>query len=273
MKVHFSKYQGTGNDFVLVNNIEGVYPDFTLSQIRFICDRKFGIGSDGFIVLQQRENHDFYMDFYNPDGSKSFCGNGARCAVKFAGDLGFLDSSSVSFQAIDGGHEALLCGDDVKLQMSCSKMPEVIFSGNQDIGPYKKAFFMDTGSPHFAVYVNELSELNTSNVLSIGRKIRNSSAYAENGVNVNLIYIHGPDILSMATYERGVEHETLSCGTGATACALIHAQQREAGSQTILLKTKGGELQISFERNSHGVFSNVHLIGPANLIYEGTISI
>ena len=273
MKVNFSKYQGTGNDFILINNIEGLYSDLNLSQIRFLCDRKFGIGSDGLIIIKGNANHDFYMDFYNPDGSKSFCGNGARCAVKFAGDLGLLANQNLSFEAIDGIHEALLCGDDVKLQMSYRLMPEYVLSMSEDISPSQEAFFMDTGSPHFAVYVDELSDLTTSNVLSFGKRIRNSSKYFENGVNVNLIYVHGPDTLSIATYERGVEHETLSCGTGATACALIHAHYRDTSVRTVLLKTKGGDLQISFERNSQGEFSNVHLIGPANFIYEGTISI
>lgn len=273
MQVCFSKYQGTGNDFILINNIDGAHDGLNLSQVGFLCDRKFGIGSDGLILINKSEDYDFAMVFYNPDGSQSFCGNGARCAVQFAGSEGLLSSSSVSFEGCDGVHQAELCGVDVKLQMSFLKAPMPIDPKKQDIQPYKEAYFMDTGAPHFGVFVSDLKHLQSEHVLVFGKKIRFGAPYAHSGVNVNLIYVDRPGQLRIATYEKGVEYETLSCGTGATACALIYAATESLPNDSVSIHTKGGMLRVSFDTKADGTFSQVYLIGPAILIYEGKISI
>lgn len=273
MQIKFSKYQGTGNDFILLNNIDGKYNDIGEDEVKFLCDRKFGIGSDGLILLNKSATHDFYMDFSNPDGSNSFCGNGARCAVKFAGDNGLFSSHNVSFEAIDGVHLAELCGNDVKLEMSVVGLPKHISLEAIDSIPFTDVFFMDTGSPHLMLAVDSLKELESENLINIGRQIRYSKAYESNGINVNMVFEHASDELSIATYERGVENETLSCGTGATACALIHAAKEMHHNGLIKVRTKGGLLQISYESNGKSKFTQVHLIGPAKFIYEGTVEI
>lgn len=273
MQIKFSKYQGTGNDFILLNNIDGKYNDIGEDEVKFLCDRKFGIGSDGLILLNKSAAHDFYMDFSNPDGSNSFCGNGARCAVKFAGDNGLFSSHNVSFEAIDGVHLAELCGNDVKLEMSVVGLPKHISLEAIDSIPFTDVFFMDTGSPHLMLAVDSLQELESENLINIGRQIRYSKAYESNGINVNMVFEHASDELSIATYERGVENETLSCGTGATACALIHAAKEMHHNGLIKVRTKGGLLQISYESNGKSKFTQVHLIGPAKFIYEGTVEI
>ena len=273
MKIKFSKYQGTGNDFILLNNSDGRYNNIGEDEVRFLCDRKFGIGSDGLILLNKSAAHDFYMDFSNPDGSNSFCGNGARCAVKFAGDKGLLSSHNVSFEAIDGLHLAEICGNDVKLEMSVDGIPKHISLEAIDSFPFTDVFFMDTGSPHLMLAVDSLKELESENLINIGRQIRYSKAYESNGINVNMVFEHASDELSIATYERGVENETLSCGTGATACALIHAAKEMHYNGLIKVRTKGGLLQISYESNGKSKFTQVHLIGPAKFIYDGTVEI
>ena len=273
MQISFSKYQGTGNDFILLNNMDGKYDDIGEDEVKFLCDRKFGIGSDGIILLNKSAAHDFYMNFSNPDGSKSFCGNGARCAVKFAGDNGLLSSHNLSFEAIDGVHSAELCSDDVKLEMVSVDLPQKISLAAIDSIPFKNGLFMDTGSPHLILAVDSLNELETENLINIGRQIRYSQTYEENGINVNMVFEHASNEISIVTYERGVENETLSCGTGATACALIQAAKEMNHSGLIKVRTKGGLLQVSYESNGKSKFTKVHLIGPAKFIYEGTVEI
>lgn len=273
MLLKFFKYQGTGNDFILVNNMDGTYNAVSEDEKKFLCNRKFGIGSDGLIFLNASKNYDFLMDFSNPDGSKSFCGNGARCAVKFAGDMGLLSSQSVSFEAIDAVHSAQLCGSEVKLEMSAVDLPKQVGLADIDSLAFREGFFMDTGSPHLMISVNDLRELETNNLINIGRKIRYSRKYEADGVNVNLVFAHSSGELSIATYERGVENETLSCGTGATACALLHASKEMNSNGSIKLRTKGGLLQVSYESDGANKFTKVQLIGPAKFIYEGTVEI
>ena len=273
MLLKFFKYQGTGNDFILLNNMDGTYNNVSEDVKRFLCDRKFGIGADGLILLNASQEYDFLMDFSNPDGSKSFCGNGARCAVKFAADIGFLSSYSVTFEAIDGVHCAQLCRNEVKLEMSGVDLPKKVRLAEMDSIPFTDGFFLDTGSPHLVLAVDNLTKLETNNLINIGRKIRYSKKYEADGVNVNLVYKHSSNELSIATYERGVENETLSCGTGATACALIHASKEMNTQGSIKIRTKGGLLQVVYESNGENKFTKVHLIGPAKFIYEGTVEI
>ena len=273
MLLKFFKYQGTGNDFILLNNMDGTYNNVSEDVKRFLCDRKFGIGADGLIVLNASQEYDFLMDFSNPDGSKSFCGNGARCAVKFASDIGFLSSYSVTFEAIDDVHSAQLCKNEVKLEMSGFDLPKKVRLAEMDSIPFTDGFFLDTGSPHLVLAVDNLTKLETNNLINIGRKIRYSKKYEADGVNVNLVFTHASNELSIATYERGVENETLSCGTGATACALIHASKEMNTQGSIKIRTKGGLLQVAYESDGENKFTKVHLIGPAKFIYEGTVEI
>lgn len=270
MVIPFYKYQGTGNDFVIIDSYKAKSLDLDISQIQHICNRKFGIGSDGLILIKESNEYHFKMDFYNPDGSQSFCGNGARCAVHFALTSNIIQCNPCTFEAIDGVHKAFVCQDEVKIEMSSIGSIQ-----NMDFSGYSKqindAYFLNTGSPHFVSYVNNKNDIES--ILEIGREIRFCEVYKKNGVNVNLMFNHGLNSIEIRTYERGVEGETLSCGTGATACALIHASQDDSQDNVIEVKTKGGDLKVSFDKSSDGNFSNVFLIGPAKQIFNGQIEI
>jgi diaminopimelate epimerase len=259
MEVKFSKYEGTGNDFLLLNNLDGKYNELTIQQIQKICVRRFGVGADGLIKINHSENAAFEMDYYNADGSKSFCGNGARCAVHFAGQIG-IDVKNVEFDAIDGLHSASLEGNDVTL-----KMLDVPF-----IEKNENSFELYTGSPHYI----ELSEdISSKHVISLGRNVRFSDKYKEHGINVNLLKELSTDEIAIATYERGVEDETLSCGTGATACALLWDSITGEALKEISVKVKGGKLKVRFERDGKGGYREIYLIGPATLVYHGVIDV
>ena len=260
MTIHFFKYQGTGNDFVMLDNLEGQYNGLSLEQIQQICDRRFGIGADGLIKINGSSVYDFEMDYYNADGTKSFCGNGARCAVAFAATLG-IDVKETTFLAIDGVHKACRVGEQFRLEMN-------------DVGridEFNDAYIVNTGSPH---YVKGIASLNDLDIVSFGKEIRYSSAFANEGINVNLVERTGRGDIKIATYERGVEDETLSCGTGATACALVYSSLlEEYGEQCIRVVVKGGELFVSFLRNSDGSFSKITLTGSAKFVFKGEIDV
>ncbi len=253
--IHFSKYQGTGNDFVMLNNLTNAFEHLSIDQIQRLCDRRFGIGADGLILIQNKDGYDFEMDYYNSDGSKSFCGNGARCAVQFAHELG-ITQQEVVFYAIDGMHRATKNEAGIELQMNDVKAEPI--SGQEG--------FINTGSPHFMRYDDDLSY---AHIFQVGKSIRYSETYQKEGVNVNLIRKINASQIAIATYERGVEDETLSCGTGATACALFHAQQETLlGEQLIEVQVKGGVLKVKFHR-TEDQFKNIYLIGPAEKVFEG----
>ncbi|MFN5417552.1 MAG: diaminopimelate epimerase [Flavobacteriia bacterium] len=260
MKVKFSKYQGTGNDFIMLDNLSGKYDSLTIPQIQYLCDRKFGIGADGLIKISKAENALFEVDYYNSDGSKSFCGNGARCSVAFAQKLG-IDSNHVVFTAIDGLHEAQKKDDLVSLKMN----------NVHDIKEIGSDYELHTGSPHYIRFVENSLDLN---VFQEGRKVRYAPSYQEEGINVNFVEELNPSELEVATYERGVEDETLSCGTGVTAAALAYAQMKALfGKQEIKIHTKGGKLKIAFERTGDDDYVNIFLIGPAIHVFDGEIDI
>ncbi len=260
MKLTFSKYQGTGNDFIMLDNRSGQYDALSLEQVRFLCDRKFGIGADGLIKISKDGNTAFEVDYYNSDGSKSFCGNGARCAVAFAGTLG-IEVSTVVFTAIDGLHEAESREDLVYLKM-----------GNvHEIHSKDKDWVLDTGSPHYIRFVANSLDLD---VVKEGRKIRYAPEYNEVGINVNFVEVLRNDEIEVTTYERGVEDETLSCGTGVTAAALAYArEEKRFGKQKIHIHTKGGKLQVAFERTGDSDFVDIYLIGPAQHVFDGQIEL
>jgi diaminopimelate epimerase len=256
MTLSFFKYQGTGNDFIMLNNTSGIYDKLSLADIQQLCDRKFGIGADGLISIALCQDHDFEMVYYNADGTQSFCGNGARCAVAFAAKLGILPSFHTTFLAIDGTHQAWICEEEVKLKMS-------------DVGPIQcseNAYVVQTGSPHYVL----LDDLHThEHVLEVGRSIRYSESFQKDGINVNLLEITA-DGIRVATYERGVENETLSCGTGVTAAALVYAQLQDLQKGAVKVVTKGGQLQVQWQLKPEHAYTEVYLTGPAKLVYNGT---
>lgn len=257
MQIAFYKYQGTGNDFVMVDNRDGKFNDLSLEQIRVICDRKFGVGGDGLIKLNSKAGFDFEMDYYNADGSKSFCGNGARCTTAFANQLGII-SSSYKFDAIDGTHFASINEKGiVSLKMSDV---QIIESVNHD-------YFAHTGSPHYVRFVDDAKLVD---VFNEGQQVRYSDEYKTDGVNVNFVQEFDNSCF-VRTYERGVEDETLSCGTGVTACALVIAHKNKLeGNFEIQITTLGGDLSVKAKRENDS-FSDVYLDGPAKFVFQGEI--
>jgi diaminopimelate epimerase len=256
MTIQFYKYQGTGNDFVMLDNRDGKYDAIGVKEINLLCDRRFGVGADGLIKINAKSGFDFEMDYYNSDGSKSFCGNGARCTVGFANELG-INCDSVSFWAIDGAHTANLTSEKVSLAMS----------NVNEIHTLDKDYLLHTGSPHYIQFVENVE---TVDVFSSGRSIRNQDLFQLEGVNVNFVQVLADDTLFVRTYERGVEDETLSCGTGVTAAVLAFAYKNGlTNSATIRVKTLGGSLEVAFQVDGLGVFSSIELIGPAKQVFKG----
>jgi diaminopimelate epimerase len=260
MQLPFFKYHGTGNDFVL---IDGRSNDFALDlhQIVNLCHRHFGIGSDGLIIIQNHAEEDFEMVFYNPDGSQSFCGNGSRCAVSFARHLGMI-SNHGSFKAIDGVHLFMIHDSgfiekpEIHIHM---RDVDAIESNGDDV-------ILNTGSPHYIVTCNALEELD---IMTAAHAIRYNERFKQAGINVNFVR-YGQNELWMRTYERGVEAETLSCGTGVTAAALSLAI-KDPASHTIIVHTSGGDLTVKFQRTEEG-FNDIWLCGPAEKVFEGVIT-
>ncbi|MCU0429479.1 MAG: diaminopimelate epimerase [Cytophagaceae bacterium] len=257
MKITFYKYQGTGNDFVLLDHRVPFFDKNNHALIEKICDRRFGIGADGFMLLENEPGYDFKMVYYNSDGKPStMCGNGGRCIVKFAHDLG-LASTNVSFVAVDGPHQAEVKGDWVYLQM-------IDVNGIEKGEDY---CYLNTGSPH---YVKSVHNIQALDVQGEGKKIRYNERFKAQGTNVNFIEAE-QQRLWVRTYERGVEDETFSCGTGVTAAALTMAEQ--GWESPIAIRTKGGDLSVAFEKKGSGVYEQVYLNGPAKKVFEGTLDI
>ncbi|MEY4127420.1 MAG: hypothetical protein RL737_1609 [Bacteroidota bacterium] len=257
MLVQFEKYQGAGNDFIMIDNRSGKHNTLGIDQIQWMCNRHYGIGSDGLILLNESSEADFEMDFYNPDGSKSFCGNGARCVVAFANALG-VEATTHTFNAIDGIHEYTLEDNSIGIHMG--DVNHIEFFGVDSA-------LMNTGSPH---YITLSDDLSTENTLALGREIRYSAQYIKDGVNVNLVQVKSSHEIDISTYERGVEGETLACGTGATACALFLAFRNQLTQGTVIVNAKGGKLAVRFARNKSG-FEHIWLLGPAVKVFNGEI--
>lgn len=261
MIVRFIKYQGTGNDFVILDNRNNDYNHLSTEQIAFICHRRFGIGADGLMLLNNHPNFDFEMKYYNADGKEgSMCGNGGRCLVKCAYHQG-IRKDSYHFIAVDGPHDAEI--DDkgtVRLKMQdVTKVKEL--SGGD--------FELNTGSPH---YVKIVTQLDALNVFHEGRAIRYNDHYEKTGINVNFIETETSDTIKVRTYERGVEDETYSCGTGVTAAALV-SYHNEIGFNSVLVHTKGGSLRVEYERIDENTYNNIWLCGPAERVFEGEIKV
>lgn len=257
--IKFSKYQGAGNDFVLIDNRTGIFDHANVSLIKKLCDRRFGIGADGLMLLQDNKNYDFEMVYFNADGREgTMCGNGGRCIVAFARDLGIIQEET-DFMAVDGPHQAHIVSNQVNLEMINVDKVE------QD-GP---AFVLNTGSPHYVLPVNNLQAYN---VFQNGATIRNNDTYGANGINVNFVEKEDNGYF-IRTFERGVEDETLACGTGATAAAMAMAiQENKEGALEIPIRVLGGQLYISFLKKGH-TFREVHLKGPAEFVFSGEISL
>jgi diaminopimelate epimerase len=256
----FSKYQGTGNDFIMIDDRDESFPVERQSEISRLCHRRFGIGADGLILIREHPDHDFRMIYFNADGREgSLCGNGGRCAAAFAQDLGMCGQIT-RFQARDGIHAAeIIRPDHVRLHLQP-------VSG---IAWHEDHCILNTGSPHLVAFADELEKMD---VYQLGRKIRYSKAFKEEGINVNFIQ-HEPDQLFVRTYERGVENETFSCGTGVVASAICAALHDKTDKTAFRIRTLGGELMVSFRRNGPESFTDIILEGPAVFVYKGSLSI
>jgi diaminopimelate epimerase len=260
MLLQFYKYQGTGNDFVIIDNRQLFFPKDNIKLIESICDRRFGVGADGLLLLENDSATDFKMVYFNSDGNESsMCGNGGRCIVAFAKMLNIINSETV-FIATDGLHHAtILENGNVSLQMR----------DIDDVKIENDFIFLNTGSPHHVLLVDDLQNLD---VKTIGAKIRYSDLYGQAGSNVNFVKQVSENHFALRTYERGVEDETLSCGTGATAVAIAMNAIGKTNSNVIQLDVQGGKLKVSFDKIDK-IYKNVFLEGPATFVFEGTISI
>jgi diaminopimelate epimerase len=255
----FYKYEGAGNDFILFDNRDQAL-SLQTKEIEKLCDRHFGIGADGLILIQNDAASDFEMIYFNADGHLgSMCGNGARCAVHFAHHLRMIETETV-FKTYDGIHRAAFVNDEtIKVSMS-----EV-----ENIGRRQDDFLINSGSPHYVKFVPAL-ELD---VFNEGRKIRYNPEFKENGVNVNFV-LNDYGKISMRTYERGVENETLSCGTGTVAAAIatyLREQNKEL-TACYEIQAPGGILKIYFKRQDDGTFSDIWLEGSAKMVFSGEIN-
>lgn len=271
MKIHFYKYQATGNDFVLIDNLAGKH-SFSTEQVKSICDRRFGVGADGLMLIEKDETVDFNLQYFNSDGSQSLCGNGSRAAVTMAASLGLVKGKA-AFRAFDGIHEAEVAeGGIVRLKMNDVK----------EIRKLEDGYFINTGSPHVIRFVTGVRHYP---VVENGREIRYSDAFQPGGTNVNFVEIESEKNIFVRTYERGVENETLSCGTGVTAAALAASLYQIPSPVSV--KTRGGDLTVEFRARQTGeavgkagalsgqggIFEEIYLVGPAKLVFEGDLEL
>lgn len=267
MNLTFSKYHGTGNDFIIIDNRK-LNVKLNTKQIAHICHRKFGIGADGLMLLQNKKGYDFEMVYYNADGNESsFCGNGSRCIVSFAKKLGIIKKTETKFITTDGIHTAKLPLRPPKGRVMHVriKMKDV---KNIEMAP--DHYLLDTGSPHYVKFTNGVK---SADIVAEGRNIRYSDQFKKEGVNVNLAEKNGKGIY-VRTYERGVEDETLSCGTGVTASALASSLKGiSTGKSHCKILTPGGELTVRFHRKKGNSFSDIWLEGPATFVFKGEVTI
>ncbi len=260
--IDFTKYHGTGNDFILIDN-RREQAILTSDDIAWLCHRRLGIGADGLMLLLPSADHDFEMKYYNADGKEgSMCGNGGRCITAFASDIG-LTGEVVRFQAIDGSHEARITRDD-----GAVKQVEVQLNDVQAIHKLDDSgFLLDTGSPHYVKFVPDLDKMDA---LKEGKRIRWEKRFQPEGINVNFVQ-RSSGRLSVITYERGVEDITLSCGTGVTACGIAASAGDKDGPVSWTIQTPGGDLEVTFVKNNE-LFTNIWLKGPAEKVFAGTVT-
>lgn len=259
MQIVFQKYQGAGNDFIMLDNRDQLFTKLSTTQIAQLCHRNKGIGADGLILLETSDSADFKMVYYNADGHESsMCGNGGRCAVAFANRLKLIQTKT-HFEAIDGLHKAEILSDG-SVQLGMNTVSEI--TSHQD------ALILNTGSPHYVTLKDSLSEIDMQKE---GAKIRYSEAFKEEGINVNFIALTSSGELHIRTYERGVENETLACGTGAVAAAIaVDYWGLPCHKNPVTLKAQGGTLQVDFNKNENR-YEAVFLSGPAQFVFSGKI--
>ncbi len=256
--IHFSKWQGTGNDFIILDGRTKQFGNLSEEIIKKLCDRHFGIGADGLMILMNHPDLDFKMMYFNADGIEAeMCGNGARCMIGFAYQLGII-AEKTSFMAYDGIHAGRVLGED-KYQIKMI-----------DVKEFKKAdkhYFLNTGVPHLIVFIDDVDKVN---MVEEGRMYRHSPEFSPEGTNVNFVQLVG-NTIKMRTYERGVENETLSCGTGAVASAIATYLETNKKQTSFTCKVPGGQLKVTFEHLSSGKFCNIFLEGPAKQVFEGIL--
>lgn len=263
--ISFVKYQATGNDFILIDNrSQGIR--FMKEEIQKLCHRQFGIGSDGLILLENVKEADFKMNFFNPDGSTGMmCGNGARSIIAFAHSLSIIDSKT-NFIASDGLHSGEIITQNANLysiKLSLSDVKEII--------PFEDGQYLNTGTEHFVKVVNDVFQIN---IKEEGKTIRYDKRFEKyDGVNANFIEIVSKSELKIRTYERGVEGETLSCGTGITASAIAYAKTYNINLSPITIYSKGGELKVFFTKTPQKTYSNIYLQGSVEKVFEGQINL
>lgn len=259
MKIRFSKYQGTGNDFIIIDNREERFNGDNIEFINHLCDRRFGIGADGLMLLENSGTTSFRMRYFNSDGREgSMCGNGGRCIAAFAVHNNLIiNKSSFSFDAVDGLHEASYNNGIVSLKMQDVK----------ELSNYNGDYFLNTGSPHFVRFVESSDKVA---VFEDGKAIRWSDQFKPNGTNVNFVEKISSEHIKVRTFERGVEDETLSCGTGVVASSIAAYKAFET-SNSINIDVLGGKLHVSFQPEDNDNFKNIWLTGPATFVFEGTI--
>lgn len=258
MTTAFNKYQGTGNDFIIIDNRDSHFNPADSKLINKLCDRRFGIGADGLILVSNHKELDFEMKYFNSDGNiGSMCGNGGRCTAHFAFKTGIAGKNQ-RFMSFDGIHEAVIEKDIVRLQMSDVATPKLI-DGN---------YSLNTGSPHYVIFTKDIDNID---VPVEGKKIRNSSPFAPGGTNVNFVELTGNGIY-VRTFERGVEDETLSCGTGVTASAIASVLSGHFDTNSVKIRTRGGNLSVELEVNKDKI-SNIWLCGPATFVFKGEVEV
>ncbi|MBA3900661.1 MAG: diaminopimelate epimerase [Bacteroidetes bacterium] len=262
--LNFSKYQGTGNDFILIDNRD-LSVNISSANIAALCHRRFGIGADGLMLLQNKTGYDFEMIYFNADGNQSsMCGNGGRCIAAFAAYLGIIKDKG-TFWAIDGEHPVEIKENKQSEMLVSLKMIDVtkIKSGND-------YFVLNTGSPHYILFTDNVEQIN---VIKQGKEIRNSSSFIKEGINVNFVEIKSNSI-KMRTYERGVEDETFSCGTGATAAGIAAIfSGKLTNTESVQVQVPGGNLKVHFSKTGTEGFSDIWLEGPATFVFTGKIEI
>ncbi|MFP4469066.1 MAG: diaminopimelate epimerase [Bacteroidales bacterium] len=262
MEITFYKFHGAGNDFILIDNRNKMFPA-RQEVVSWLCARHTGIGADGLILLENTGNADFSMRYFNADGGEStLCGNGGRCITAFAAQLGIIRESTV-FSAIDGLHESKILSAEKNLSIASLRMNHV-----DKVSELEEGFYLNTGSPHLVRFSKDVDAID---LITEGKKIRNLEKFAPHGVNVNFVQFI-PDGIYVRTYERGVEAETLSCGTGAVASAIAASLKSGGIKSPVSVKARGGNLQVVFDRDETG-FGNIWLEGPAVCVFSGTVNL
>lgn len=260
MAISFCKYQGNGNDFIVIDNRNNDFPDDDHAYIRALCDRNFGIGADGLMLLENSAGFDFHMRYFNSDGREgSMCGNGGRCMIHFASELGLFEQT-VIFSGIDGPHEGRMENNGI-VHLKMQDVNHITRDG--------AAYIINTGSPHYILFTVNLDEID---VFRKGSEIRHSPSYREHGINVNFVE-EADGILHIRTYERGVERETHACGTGSVAAAIALSLRKKVEINSTMVRTRGGILEVSFRQSGEYSFTDIWLSGPAQKVFEGVTGI